>query len=113
MNDFYQSVRPKTQCRDNTKVKEQTGEDLFKKPTSKKWAPNKDHHTIETLIEATKYGVKDELKTMRACKYINLSKKEQQTLQEELKLREDIVIKNACKIGRVVILYVKDYIKDN
>ena len=68
MNDFYQSVGLKTQCRDTTKANEQTGEYMFKKPTSKKWAPNKDHHTIETLIETTKYGVKDELKTMRTCK---------------------------------------------
>ena len=67
---------------------------------------------IETFIEATKSEIKDELKTISACKYTNLSKKEQKAL-EELKHREDIVITNADKVGAVVILDVKDYIKES
>ena len=51
-------------------------------PANEKWASNKNHHTIETCIEATKNRVKDELKTIRGCKYTNLSKKEQKALQE-------------------------------
>ena len=65
-------------------------------------APNKIHHTIENFIEATKNGINDELKTMRTCKYTNVSKNEQ------LKPREDIVITNADKRGTVDILNVKD-----
>ena len=65
-------------------------------------ATNKIHHTIENFIEATKNGINDELKTMRTCKYTNVSKNEQ------LKPREDIVITNADKRGTVDILNVKD-----
>ena len=45
-----------------------------KKPTNKKWGPIKDHNTIEFFMEATKYGDKNERKTMGACKYTRLSK---------------------------------------
>ena len=41
-----------------------------------------------------------------------IQKKEQKTLQE-LKHREDIVITNADKVGAVVILEVKNYIKES
>ena len=67
--------------RDNNKVKEHT-EGIFEKSANKKWAPNKNHHTIKTFIEATKKGIKDEPKTIRTCKYTNLSKKVQKALQE-------------------------------
>ena len=67
INDFYRLIKLKAHFRDNTELKEQTAEEIFKKPTNKKWALNK-NHTIETFIDATKSGTKDELKTMRACK---------------------------------------------
>ena len=38
--------------------------------------------TIEIFIEVTKNGVKDKIKTMYACRYNNLSKKEQKALEE-------------------------------
>ena len=47
----------------NTKVKEQTEKYIFKVPTNKKCAPCKNHHTTKAFIEATKNGIKDELKT--------------------------------------------------
>ena len=88
INDFYRHIKLKVHFRDNTKFKEQTEKEIFKKQANKKWAPNKNHHTIETFIEATKNVIKDELKTIRTCNYINLSKKEEEAL-EELKHRED------------------------
>ena len=45
---------------------------MFKKPTNKMWAPNKNHHTIETFIDGTKNGVKDELKTVTRLKFLNM-----------------------------------------
>ena len=48
---------------------------------------------------------------MRACKPTNLSIKEQKA-SEEIKQSEDIVITNADKGDAVVILDVKDYIKE-
>ena len=46
MNDFCRRIKLKAHFRDNTKVKEQIGEEIFKNVTNKKWAPNKNHHTI-------------------------------------------------------------------
>ena len=59
INDFYRRIKLKAHSRENTNVKEQTEEEIFKKPTNKKWAPDKNHHTIKTFIEATKSGIKD------------------------------------------------------
>ena len=67
---------------------------------------------ITTFTEATKSEIKDELKTIRGCKYTTLSKKEQKAL-EEIKYRENIVITNVERGGAVVILDVKDYIKES
>ena len=67
MNGFYKRIKLKTHFRDNTKVKGQTGE-FRKKKNYKKCAPNKNHYVIETFIEATKNEVKDDLKTICACK---------------------------------------------
>ena len=47
---------------------------------------------------------------MPACKYTNLSTKDQKKLQE-LKHREDIVITNTKKGGKLVRLHIKDSIK--
>ena len=88
INDFYRRIKLKAHFRDNTIVKKQTEEEIFKKPTNKKWAANKNHYTIESFLVATKGGFKDKLKTIRACKYTNLSKTEHKAL-EELKYRED------------------------
>ena len=112
INDFYWLIKLKVHSRDNTKVKELTEEEIFKKPSNKKWAPNKNRNIIKTFIEATKSGIKDELKTIPAHKFTNLSKKEQNALKE-LKCREDVVITDADKGGAVVILDVKDYIKES
>ena len=62
INDFYRSINLKAHFNDNTKVKEKTGEEIFKKPTYKKSVPNKNHHTIQIFTEATKTELKMSLK---------------------------------------------------
>ena len=51
MNGFYWSIKLKAHFRDDTKVKEQREENVFKKPANKNWAPNKN---LEAFIEVTK-----------------------------------------------------------
>ena len=80
-----------------------------------KWALNKYHHVIETFIKATqKNEVKDELKTIRACRCTNLPEKKKKKKKKKKSIRrtkiEDIVITNADKGSAVVIVDVKDYI---
>ena len=78
---------------------------MFSKPTDKTWIPLKNHHTIETLIEATNNETNAEMTHIRPPKYSNLSKGEQKAL-EDLQERNDIVIVNAYKGGAVVIMDV-------
>ena len=77
-----------------------------------KWALNKYHHIIETFIKATqKNEVKDELKTIRACRCTNLPEKKKKKKKSIRRTKiEDIVITNADKGSAVVIVDVKDYI---
>ena len=76
-----------------------------------KWALNKYHHIIETFIKATqKNEVKDELKTIRACRCTNLPEKKKKKKSIRRTKIEDIVITNADKGSAVVIVDVKDYI---
>ena len=78
-----------------------------------KWALNKYHHIIETFIKATqKNEVKDELKTIRACRCTNLPEKKKKKKKKSIRRTkiEDIVITNADKGSAVVIVDVKDYI---
>ena len=80
-----------------------------------KWALNKYHHIIETFIKATqKNEVKDEVKTIRACRCTNLPEKKKKKKKKKKSIRrtkiEDIVITNADKGSAVVIVDVKDYI---
>ena len=49
MKDIYQHMKLESHFRDNTTVKEQTKEEIFKKTTNKKWASNKNHHSLNTL----------------------------------------------------------------
>ena len=72
INDFYRRIKLEAHFRDNTKVREQTVGEIFKKPINKMWAPNKNHLTIETFIDGTKNGVKDELKTVTRLKFLNM-----------------------------------------
>ena len=70
----------------------------------------KNHHTIETFIEAMNNEINDEIAHVKRPKYSNLSKGEQKAL-EDLQERDDIVIVNADKGGAVVIMDVTDYVE--
>ena len=49
---------------------------MFRKPIDKTWIPKKNHHTIETFIEATNNEINEEIAHMKPPKYSNLSKGE-------------------------------------
>ena len=54
-----------------------------------KWALNKYHHVIETFIKATqKNEVKDELKTIRACRCTNQPQKKKKKKKKKKALEE-------------------------
>ena len=63
-----------------------------------------------TYIEATQRELEKELKKMKEKPYNNLTKSER-TSMKELSERVDIIITKADKGGAVVIVDVKDYIK--
>ena len=105
INDFYRRIKVKAHLETTLILKNKQNKKFFKTPKNKKKAPNKYHHIIKTFKEATKNRIKDELKTIRACKYINLSKKQHKAL-EELKHKENIIKTNAGKGSAVVILDV-------
>ena len=63
-----------------------------------------------TYIEATQRKLEKELKKMKEKPYNNLTKSER-TSMKELSERVDIIITKADKGGAVVIVDVKDYIK--
>lgn len=92
MNDFYRRMKLKAYFWKKTKAEEQK-EVYFSKTLT-----NQNHNTIKTLIEATIKEIEDDLKnkTVIACKYINLTQKEQKALGG-LKHRQDIVITNTGK----------------
>ena len=70
----------------------------------------KNHHIIEIFIEGTNNEIRKEIVHIKPPKYQNLSKGEQETL-EDLQVRDDIVIVNANKRGAVVIIDVTYYIE--
>ena len=70
--------------------------------------PPKNHHTTEIFIEPTYNGINEEIALTKPPKYSNLSKGEQNTL-EDLQERDDIV--NANKEGAAVIINVANYIE--
>ena len=70
----------------------------------------KNHHTIEAFIEATNNEINEEIAHTKPPKYSNLSKGEQNAL-EDLQERDDIVIVNVDKGGAVVITDVTNYIE--
>ena len=79
--------------------------------TNKKWRLDKNHHTVETYIEATQNALETEEQNNGKNKYYNkLTKGEGKSLKE-LANRNDIIITKADKGGPVVIIDVEDYLK--
>ena len=89
-----------------------TEDQLFKSKTNKKWKPDKNHHTVETYIEATKNALETEEQNNSKNKYYNNLTKGERKALKELAERNDIVIIKADKGGAVVIIDVEDYVKE-
>ena len=66
---------------------------------------------IETFIKAINNDIDTVIKKLKRSKYSKLFEREQKA-PEELKKTVDIIITNADKEGSVVILDVKDYVKE-
>ena len=79
-----------------------TEDQLFIPKTNKKWRPDKNHHTTEKYIKATKNALETEEQN---------NSKNTKALKE-LAERNDIVIIKADKGGAVVIIDVQDYVKE-
>ena len=92
--------------------KPSTEDQLFKPKTNKKWRPDKNHHTVETYIEATKNALETEEQNNNKNKYYNNLTKGERKALKELADRNDIIITKADKGGAVVIIDVEDYVKE-
>ena len=73
-------------------------------------APKENHHTVETFAQAFQNDLLKEEENIKQIPHKNLSKKEEDALQN-LSKRDDIIITKADKGGAVVIVDVDDYIK--
>ena len=58
LESFFKLVKLKAHFKDQYKEKITTEDQIFKFQSNKKWPPNKNHHTIETYIEATERELK-------------------------------------------------------
>ena len=68
----------------------------------------KDHHSIETFIEATRCDIQEKNEKTRPSTYLNLTIKEWKAMLEP-QSRNDVVITEAARGEAVVVL---DYIKE-
>ena len=73
-----------------------------------KWKQDKNHHTVETYIEATKNALETEKENNNNKKYHNNLTKGERKALKELADRNDIIIKG----GAVVIIDVQDFLKE-
>ena len=111
LESFYRLLKLKAYFEDNENTKLTTEQQIFKPQKKEKWTPNKNHHTVLTYIGATQRGLEKEQTKMKEKPYNNLTKNKR-TSMKELSEREDIIITKADKGGVVVIVDVKDYIKE-
>ena len=58
MESFFRLVNLKAHLKDQYNEKLNTEDQIFKPQSNKKWAPNKNHHTIETNTEAKERELK-------------------------------------------------------
>ena len=79
--------------------------------TNKEWEPSRTHHTVATFLESFSDNINKSIDDNSRKGSVNLDKAESQALKDLMK-RDDIVICNADKGGAVVILDVKDYVKE-
>ena len=79
------------------------------KPRSN-WESQKDHHTINTFIEAVVNDIEEILEQNHTLPRNNISKAEK-TIINEFSKRDDLVFTKADKGGATVILHVENYIE--
>ena len=79
---------------------------FFKIKTKKKQRPDKNHHTTETYIEATKNALETEEQNNNKNKYYNYLTKGERTELKELTKRNNIFITKADKGGAAVIIEI-------
>ena len=111
LESFYRLLKLKACFKDNENTKVTMEQQIFKPQKKEKWTPNKNHHTVLTYIEATQRELEKEQTKMEEKPYNNLTKNERTSIKE-LSEREDIIITKADKGAAVVIVDVKDYIKE-
>ena len=111
-DDFLRLIKLKAYFKDNNMDNSTTEEQLFKPKTNKKWKPDKNHHTVETYIDATKNALETEEQNNSKNKYYNNLTKGERKALKELADRNDIIITKADKGGAVVIIDVEDYVKE-
>ena len=112
LDDFFRLIKLKAYFKDNNMYNPSTEDQLFKPKTNKKWRPDKNHHTVETYIEATKNALETEEQNNNNNKYYNNLTKGERKALKELADRNDIIITKADKGGAVVIIDVEDYVKE-
>ena len=112
LDDFFRLAKLKAYFKDNNMYNPTTDNQLFKTKTDKKWRPDKNHHTVEAYVEATKNALETEKQNNSKNKYYsNLTKGGRKALKEFAD-RNDIIITKAEKRGAVVIIDVEDYVKE-
>ena len=111
-DDFLRLIKLKAYFKDNNMDNSTTEEQLFKPKTNKKWKPDKNLHTVETYIDATKNALETEEQNNSKNKYYNNLTKGERKALKELADRNDIIITKADKGGAVVIIDVEDYVKE-
>ena len=82
----------------------------FKSKSNRQWLPKDTHHSVTSFIEAVDKDLSHP-KEKQEIERNNLTKDELLGL-EPLKKRDDIIITKADKGGAVVIISLKDYIKE-
>ena len=110
MKSFYRLLKLKTYFKDNENTKLTTEQQIFQPQKKEKWTPNKNNHTVLTYTEATQRELEKEQTKMKEKPY-NLIKNER-TSMKELREREGIMITKADKGDAVVIVGVKDFLKE-
>ena len=110
-NDIETFIR-KVKLKAHFKNKEQRIEnEEFRISRHKTWTPKENHHTVETFAQAFQNDLLKEEENIKQIPHKNLSKKEEDALQN-LSKRDDIIITKADKGGAVVIVDVDDYIQE-
>ena len=110
MQSFFRLVKLKAHFKDQYNEELNTEDQTFKPPRNKKWTPDKNHHNVETYIEATERELKQQGDISDNKGYNNSSKSERIAIKELSDLT-DIIITKADK-GSVVIIDIKDYINE-